>query len=338
MLSKKDIVLKTLLDELNSGKLQPGDFIPSRNQLMRRFHCSRTVIEKAVARLTEMGRLAGRQGKGTIVRQAPEDQMQNIRRVNVISPYDAKSFRSPFSCLLLNPELMPVPVEMIPVGRAEAECENLCQSDALTVFINPGYGQLAVMNFLKSRQIPQLLINREFDGFDRIYTDTLSGFRQGLEKLNALSDAPLSLIALEPELQIPYQTPRLLSFYRALTESRTPFIPENTVFISQADIENGLKAAEKIFTRLPAKIAVVNSDLILPVINLAGTYGLVAGKDYYLLAFEYLTAVCNMPGVVMIRQRYDIFFEELKRFLALCNTPGRPVFISAVPPEICCAE
>ncbi len=336
MLSKKNIVLKTLLDELNTEKLQPGEFIPSRNQLMRRFHCSRTVIECAVAELTAMGLLCGKQGKGTFVRMKPVHPAMDIRKVNVVSSYDAKSFRSPFSCLLLNPELMPMPVEVIPSGRAEEECETLCQSDAVTVYINPGYEQLSVMNFLKKRNIPQILINREFDGFDRIYTDTFSGFMEGLKKLDLLNDSPLALIALEPELSIPYQMPRLLAFYRALAERKLPPVPGNTVFIRRSEIKKGLEAAKKLFSSLPAKIAVVNSDLTAPVIDLARSLGLVAGKDYHLLAFEYLSFINGIPGVIMIRQRYDLFFEELKRFLEVCNTPGRPCFISRIPPEIHC--
>lgn len=334
MLSKKNTVLKILLDELNTGKLHPGEFIPSRNQLMRRFHCSRTVIESAIAGLTAMGLLAGRQGKGTFVRMKPSHPAMDIRKVNVVSPYDAKSFRSPLSCLLLNPELMPMPVEMIPVERAEAECETLCQSDAVTIHINPGYEQLSLMNFLKSRHIPQLLVNREFDGFDRIYTDTYSGFMSGLKMLDPAGDSPLALIALEPELVIPYQTPRLLAFYRALTGSGIPLSAANTVFIRRAEIEKGLEAAKKLFSSLPAKIAVINSDLTAPVMNLARSLNLAPGRDYHLLAFEYLSAIDGVPGVVMLRQRYDLFFEELKRFLGICNQPGRPCFISQIPPEV----
>jgi hypothetical protein len=193
------------------------------------------------------------------------------------------------------------------------------------------------MNFLKSRNIPQILINREFDGFDRIYTDAFAGFMEGLKQLELLNDSPLALIALEPELSIPYQTPRLLAFYRALAESRIPFATGNMVFIRRAEIEKGLEAAKKLFSSLPAKIAVVNSDLTAPMINLARSLGLTAGKDYHLLAFEYLSAIDGTPGVIMLRQRYDLFFEELKRFLEVCNTPGRSCFISQIPPEIHCS-
>ena len=55
MLSKKDIVVSALHQEILSGKYACGTKIPSRTQLMRRFHCSRTVIERAVEELTAAG-------------------------------------------------------------------------------------------------------------------------------------------------------------------------------------------------------------------------------------------------------------------------------------------
>lgn len=333
MLNKKEIVVSTLKQDIYSGKYACGEKIPSRNQLMRRFHCSRTVIERAIDELTSGGLLCGRQGWGTFVCREPEKKRQ-IRRLNVVSPYDAKSFRSPFTCLLLNSATLNIPLEVIPLDRAESEAELLCQHDSLTVFINPRYEQLSLMNHLKIRNIPLIVINREFDGFDRIYTDTLTGFRQAVSSMEKISDAPWAVISREVQLEYPYLSQRQLAFFRSATESGIAISPENILITGFQDIETDIRSAAKLFRQLPVKIAVLTVDLAIPLFNLANSMGLQCGKEYHLLIFEYHQQLAGIPGVVMIRQKYDEFYNELLRYLNIVTLPGKTPFIRAVPPEI----
>ena len=333
MLSKKDIVAEALLREIREGKILPGDFSPSRSQLMRRFRCSRTVIEGAVAELTALGYLSGRQGKGTSV-NFHREHPGKVKRISVVSPYDAKSFQSPFTCLLLNSGELELPVKMIGVEHADAEFSSLCDPENVTIFINPGYELLPLMECLRARRRPLLVVNREYDGFDRVYTDMLAGFREGLAWLEPLSDTPLSLISRTAQLRYPYQAPRMLAFYRACAEMNLPLPEERCLIAPFAHIGREMLRAEKLFDRLPAKLCILNSDLLLPLMEFASAAGLRPGREFHLLAFEYSSSAANIPGIAMIRQRYDLFYRELLRFLRVCDQPDRPPFIRAIPPEI----
>lgn len=333
MISKRAIVREILYREICEKRLLPGDKIPSRNQLMRRFHCSRTVVERALAELTAMGILSGRQGLGTFVTEF-SFETGNISRINVVSSYDAVSFRSALSCMLLNFNDLEIPLESIPADRAEAEMETLCTPGALAVYINPGFELLSLMNFLRIRNVPQIIINREFDGFDRICTDTLAGFREGIGYLQKVSDAPLSVVARQPHISIPFQTPRLLSFYRACAELGVPVREKNSFFFPKSVRDAEKVDFSEIFRVLPAKIAVCSYEFTLPLLGFARQNGLIPGKDFHLLAFEYTQELAKTENIALIRQKYDAFYDELLRYLPICHLKDRPEFVSVIPPEL----
>ena len=334
MLKKKVIVLSALEKDIADGTIAPGEMIPSRAQLMRRFHCSRSVVERAVADLTARGILTGKQGKGTFVSVAHETENIPIRKIYAVSSYYVRSFNQKITCLLLDSNDLGLPVEFIPSDRADAECETLCQSDALVLFINPDYEQLPLMHYLKSRHIPLLLINREFDGFNRICTDCLSGFRAGLAVLDNIPGAPLAVIGRECMIKYPYQASRLVNFFRACAENGIR-IPEENFLISQFDDpDEEIREAERLFSDRPARIAVLNSDLTEPLVNFAVSKDLQPGKDFHLLAFEYRDPLADTPGIIMIRQRYDAFYDELKRFIPEYSKHYSGDFQLFVEPEI----
>ena len=334
MLNKKMTVAAALEQDIADGRLLPGDMIPSRAQLMRRFHCSRSVVERAISDMTERGLLAGRQGKGTFVLSSCAAQKYPIRRVYAVSSYYAKGFKQSFTCLLLDSRDLGLPVEFIPLDRADAECETLCQEDALIVFINPDYEQLPLMHYLKSRHIQLLVINREFDGFNRIVTDIFSGFLDGLEYLESLPGETVSVIGREMQLKYPYQIFRQMYFFRACAEKKMQVNRENVLFLPFKNVAKEITAAEQIFKHLPARIAILNSDLIEPLINFATARGLVPGRDFFVLGFEYLAPVADIPGIAMLRQKYDDFYDKLKEFIAAGGNNCDEPFVLTIPPEL----
>ena len=48
MLKKTDYIQNKILAELLESGAQKGDPIPSRHQLCRKYHCSRTTVERAI--------------------------------------------------------------------------------------------------------------------------------------------------------------------------------------------------------------------------------------------------------------------------------------------------
>jgi GntR family transcriptional regulator len=70
-------VKRLLLHEIESADLQPGDLLPSEQELCQRFDVSRTVIRQALGELVNEGRLYRMRGKGTFIAK-PKLQEQFI--------------------------------------------------------------------------------------------------------------------------------------------------------------------------------------------------------------------------------------------------------------------
>ena len=66
-LSASDEVFKTVHDWIVKKKLNPGDKLPSQDELAKQFKVSRNTLREAINKLTVMGLVSARQGVGTVV-------------------------------------------------------------------------------------------------------------------------------------------------------------------------------------------------------------------------------------------------------------------------------
>lgn len=64
-------IAEKLMQDIRSGKLPPGEKMPSQNQLAGHFGLPRTHIRKAYEQLEELGYLSSHQGKGTFAALPP---------------------------------------------------------------------------------------------------------------------------------------------------------------------------------------------------------------------------------------------------------------------------
>ncbi len=70
------IQIRDILKELvNNGKLQPGDQVPSENELSATFNISRMTVRQAIQELLREGYIVIRRGEGTFVSSVPHTQM-----------------------------------------------------------------------------------------------------------------------------------------------------------------------------------------------------------------------------------------------------------------------
>lgn len=75
-----DQIVDVLLARMTSGNLNPGDQLPTEQQLSEAFRVSRTVVREAIARLKQEGRIETQQGRGAfVVEQATPSFVQNIQ-------------------------------------------------------------------------------------------------------------------------------------------------------------------------------------------------------------------------------------------------------------------
>ncbi len=65
--SKNELIIKDIKKAINSGKYEPGQKIPSENQLSEEYHVTRQTVRKALAKLIDEGYLYAVHGSGTYV-------------------------------------------------------------------------------------------------------------------------------------------------------------------------------------------------------------------------------------------------------------------------------
>jgi len=67
--STPELVMKQILESIESGKLKPGDQLPTEQQLIEMFGVGRSTIREATSTLSMLGYLESIQGKGCFVRE-----------------------------------------------------------------------------------------------------------------------------------------------------------------------------------------------------------------------------------------------------------------------------
>ena len=75
-------IKKSIIDEIESGRLKPDDKIYSENRLAEIFNTSRMTANRALKELSEEGRIVRVQGVGSFVsRQKPEAALLEIKSI-----------------------------------------------------------------------------------------------------------------------------------------------------------------------------------------------------------------------------------------------------------------
>ncbi len=62
-----EVIAETLREQIHSGRLKPGDALPTQTALMREFGASSLTVQKAMALLKQDGWAVSRPGKGAFV-------------------------------------------------------------------------------------------------------------------------------------------------------------------------------------------------------------------------------------------------------------------------------
>lgn len=66
-------LIRSLTERIATGRIKPGDKLPSEQELIEEFNVSRTVVREAISSLRAAGLVATQQGVGAFVLQAPAE-------------------------------------------------------------------------------------------------------------------------------------------------------------------------------------------------------------------------------------------------------------------------
>ena len=157
MQSKTSQIETYLLNAIERGEYPPGLPIPTRHQMTQMFHCSRTIVERAIAALSADGHLESGRGRRTVVRKAVHPG-SGIKRLHVISQHDChRSLSDVFCSFVADQDYFGIPVRWIPPEKAGIMASELCRPESALIWMLPRYEDLELLNFLKARKIPILL-------------------------------------------------------------------------------------------------------------------------------------------------------------------------------------
>ncbi len=102
---------KIILEQIESKNYQPGDLIPTENELSEFFDISRTTVRQAISNLVHEGHLYRVKSKGTFVSE-PKINQDFIKRLETFNEQIRRSGRTP-STQVLALEVVPWPKQLI---------------------------------------------------------------------------------------------------------------------------------------------------------------------------------------------------------------------------------
>lgn len=333
MLTKTSLIEQYLQDEIGKGNLALNSKIPSRSQLCKKFNCSRTIVERAILLLIRKGYISGRQGSGTyVINKNPE--RQKITTLNILCEFEVD--RHSVSVMpSLNFEDMNISVNFFSVRKFQANFEKLCTPGTAVIYLRPGIEQIPFLEKLRIRNIPVLLLNRDYEGFDCIITDPHSSIREGVSWLLIESGRDIGFISRRPSLKRPYQAERILAFYEAAIEFGAHLNSEWCISKKFRNYtEDIAEVGQKLFgsEKHPSGLFVLDIDLVLPLVTYGQSYGLSPGKDYKLLTFDRVSELEQRGNIAMLKQPELLYEKEIRHWLNSLHT-GVP-FKSALKTEL----
>ena len=316
MLTKTSMIENFITREIKNGNFPVGSKIPSRSALCRRFSCSRTVVERAVDILKNAGYLTGTKGSGTYVKNT-HLQENKIRHLKIITDFQIDTKVNTL-LPILNFDDLNISIEWIPVNRAVSELDNLCIPGNAVITLRPKIEQIVLLEKLKKRNIPILLLNRDYDGFDYIMTDAKNSIREGLSWLLIEAGREIAFVSHRPMVSRPYIAERILSFYESAVELGANLVSEWCISKNiNSFTEDIAEIGQKLFgsQNIPKGIFILDADLALPVVNCGQGYGFTPGTDYKLLTFDNISELENRPGIAMMKQPDLLYAKEIRRWL-----------------------
>ena len=135
----------------------------------------------------------------------------------------------------------------------------------------------------------------------------------------------------------PFISERLIAFYESAAElgarlrSDTIFMREfQDIPTEMSEVGNRLFAAK----HPPRGIVVLHSALTLPLVTCARLYGMLPGKDFFLLTYDVIPELATYPGIAMMHQQLEKMFRESQRWLLDGYAEHRRPFHSSIKTEL----
>lgn len=332
------MLLDMILNEICSGRWKPGEPIPSRNQLCRKYKCSRNTVERAVTVLKQRGCLVSNQGGATrVALQTMRPSAHSLSDLFVVSgtlhEHSERAIRE-----LFFPDLeSSINVRAIRENDLLRYIDTVSRPGSAMIWVTPGVGSLWIMAHLERANVPQLLINRNYLHYNFAGTDTSASILKGLEWLRNAAGSSCALVSGSADLSAPYLSERLIAFYEAAARLNMTPHADRILVMPILDLPAQVsEIGQRLFADCssPVGIVVLDSRLTVPLVTVGHMYGKTPGKDYYMLTYDFHPELCKYDGIGMLRQQNEKLYLESQRWLREGYAERREVFRSAIPAEL----
>ena len=337
-MNKSQMLQDMILNEICSGHWKPGDPIPSRNQLCRKYKCSRNTVERAVLSLKQRGVLISNQGGATRVSSHSARQTAaGLSDLFVVAGNPHEHFERSIRELFFPDLESSINVRSIRENDLLRHMDIVSRPGSAMIWVTPSVDSLWFMAHLERVNVPQLLINRTYLHYNFAGTDAAASIRKGMEWLRGIAGPECALVSGCADLARPYLAERLIAFYETAAVLDLTLRPE---FIQVMPIRDLPAQVAEIGSRLfgpgnnPRGIVVLDSRLTVSLVTLGHTYGKTPGRDYFLLTYDFLPELCKYEGIGMLRQQNEKLYLESQRWLLDGYAEKRLPFHSAIPADL----
>lgn len=329
----KYILLKNeLLHWIESGRLSPGNQVPSENEIAEQFSLSRQTVRQAFSELERQGLLERVQGKGTFVRSAgTRTDTAQPRTIGIVTTY-ISDYIFPHIVRGAEAELRSRGYRLLLAStdndkEKEMECLRLMLSEPLSgLIIEPtksaeGNPNLPFYLSMQSRNLPFLMINERYRELEVpcLKVDDELGGLAAARYLIKQGHKRIAGFFKTDDLQ---GVNRLRGFMHAHREAGIPLSPEHVVTYATAQkSELPLKRVRELLSAQdrPTALVAYNDELAVPLINAARELGLSVPNDVSVVGFDdsALALASGVPLTTLTHPKEEMGREAARRLVAM---------------------
>ena len=293
--------LKEILKEqINKGKLKPGDRIPPEEKIAERYGVSLGTVRQAMAELVNEGLIYKEQGKGTFIAEKKKKKTFSIGLLltDIGNPFFSQLARSiqekahllEYSVIYYNTD-----------DQLSREAESIdmlikMRADGLILVPVLKDGEEKLIQKLRENDIPFVYLDRYLNKpvSDYIIIDNLSGVRQAMEYLISLGHQRIGCISAQPYT---WTAEQRVKAYKKIVREKVLATDASLVQISDLpDDKGGYDATNKLLSikNRPTAIFATNDIIGIGAYKAARDKGIKIPQGLSLIGFDDIEASSHL--------------------------------------------
>lgn len=313
-MNKTDIIKDLIVQDIRSGKYEPGSRMPTRHELMEEYSLARASIDKIIKLLCDEGWLVSARGSGTFVTNiAAGDSITIYVVLNTEVECMSSNFMERHWNFLVND--LDVRSNTIIMGCHELEkFMPAIRRDpaARVIWSRPAMSSYGYIAELDSSRYTQVLVNRTVPGFNYVANDIYGGLKTVFSWLQ--SNHPKSTVGIIPPVFNPidyYLAEREAYFYELANSYRLKTIAARRV--ERNNQSEVIESAKGILVRNPDFLYVPDYYMTTSVSAVLHDHE----GDTTLIASDWN----EVPGTICLMQDWKETFRRVLEWVTLEHPP-----------------